>query len=146
MKMSQKRTEVWDKDVFFVGAGLLACVLISMTTYKNAIDSLALSCLLKFAHLKSTHVWIGKFPVDIGPTFGFHFWWTTLTLSQCMVNKLTTVDRFGLFFLPPPPASFTSKITVPTNRLTRKLACGLIGPWQTYLVFIINLVKPLITS
>ena len=41
---------------------------------------------------------------------------------------------------------FTSKTTVITNRLTRKLACGLIGPWQTYLVFIFNILKPLITS
>ena len=52
-------------------------------------------------------------------------------------------NLFWLLFLPQ-LQFFIIKITVHIIRLTKKLTCRLIRPWLTYLVFKINLVKPIV--
>ena len=63
------------------------------------------------------------------------------TASNHMANQKIRKNK-ALFHFPTTSKIFLTQITVHIVQLSWKLTCRLIRPWQTYLIFIINLVKP----
>ena len=84
---------------------------------------------------------------DVENNFVFpHLWISILKKGWIFFFFPHLQNFFGSSSFPPPHLEiFTSKFDDQIVRLIWKLTDRLIRPWQIYLVFIINLVKPLVT-